>query len=404
MIKQIYADNAATTAVSESVKKAIMPYIDSFGNPSSIYKIGREAQKVVEDCRQEIAKCFNAEPREIIFTSGGSESDNFAIKGAMETLKKKGKSHIITTNMEHHAVLNTCENLENQGFSVTYLPIDKDGYITAKQVEDAITSETGLVTVMFANNEIGTIQPIKEIGEFCKKHGIWFHTDAVQAVGNVPIDVKELNIDLLSASAHKIHGLKGVGFLFVKKGKLLQTLINGGEQEFGKRAGTENVMGIVSLAQAVKDATKDIEFRAKNITFNRDYLIENVLKTMPAVRLNGGKENRLPGNCSFSLFGCEGEALLLKLDEYGIQASSGSACTTGSLDPSHVLLALGLPHVVAHGSLRITINDQTSKEDIDYIINVLPKAVKWVRDLSPLWTKENLDEFKNYYLNTETEV
>ena len=398
MKQSVYADNAATTRVSDSVASAMMPYIQNiFGNPSSIYELGRDTQKVIEDCRSEVADIFGASPREISFTSGGSESNNWAIKGAIATLKKRGKTHIITTNIEHHALLHPCETLEKEGIKVTYLPVDDSGCIKASQVKDAICDETGLVSVMFANNEIGTIQPIKEIGEICKQSKVWFHTDAVQAVGHIPINVNELNIDLMSISGHKIHAPKGVGLLYVRKGVVLKNLIDGGEQEHGKRAGTENIMGIVALTKALSDVTTDIEEKNKKVIAMRDYLIENVLKSIPMARINGSLENRLAGNANFSLFGVEGEALLLKLDEYGIQASSGSACTTGSLDPSHVLLAIGLPHVVAHGSLRISINEQNTMDDINYILESLPKVMEYTRQMSPIWTEKEIANFKEFY-------
>ena len=381
----IYADNAATTAVSKRVLDAMLPYMtEQFGNPSSIYKLGRDAEKAITEVREKIASAIGCSASEIFFTSGGSEADNWAIRSAALRLGAKGKKHIITTNFEHHAVLHTCEFLEKQGFEVTYLPVDEMGLITAEQVKNAIREDTALVTIMYANNEIGTIMPVKEIGEVCREKGVWFHTDAVQAVGNVPINVKEQNIDLMSCSGHKIHAQKGIGFLYVKKGIPMTNLIFGGAQERGRRAGTENVPAIMGLGEAVTAACENIPEKMERVSKMRDRLIEGITK-IPCSRLNGDPKQRLCGNVNISFLGVEGESLLLLLDANGICASSGSACTSGSLDPSHVLLALGLPHEVAHGSMRLTISDETTDEDIDYILEVVPKVVERIRGMSPLW-------------------
>lgn len=383
----VYADNSATTRVSENALQAALPYFtEQYGNPSSIYALGMNSAKAVLSAREKIADALGAKVNEIYFTSGGSEADNWAIRGCAENGAKKGKKHIITTVFEHHAVLHTCEYLEKQGFEVTYLPVGADGYVTAEQVEKAIREDTCLVTIMFANNEIGTIQPIAEIGQVCRNHGIWFHTDAVQAVGHIDINVAKMNIDLLSLSGHKLHAPKGVGCLYVRSGINLPNLIYGGAQERGKRAGTENVPSIVALGVAVTDAVKNISVKNAEVSRLRDKLLEGILK-IPMTRLNGGIENRLAGNVNVSILGVEGEALLLMLDLAGICASSGSACTTGSLDPSHVLLSLGLPHEVAHGSLRLSINEENTEEDIDYILEVLPNAVNKLREMSPMWDK-----------------
>lgn len=393
----IYADNAATTAVSKRVLDAMLPYMtEQFGNPSSIYKLGRDAEKAITEVREKIASAIGCSASEIFFTSGGSEADNWAIRSAALRLGAKGKKHIITTNFEHHAVLHTCEFLEKQGFEVTYLPVDEMGLITAEQVKNAIREDTALVTIMYANNEIGTIMPIKEIGEVCREKGVWFHTDAVQAVGNVPINVKEQNIDLMSCSGHKIHAQKGIGFLYVKKGIPMTNLIFGGAQERGRRAGTENVPAIMGLGEAVTAACENIPAKMERVSKMRDRLIEGITK-IPCSRLNGDPKQRLCGNVNISFLGVEGESLLLLLDANGICASSGSACTSGSLDPSHVLLALGLPHEVAHGSMRLTISDETTDEDIDYILETVPKVVERIRGMSPLWEdiqngKENIQK------------
>lgn len=383
----IYADNAATTAVSEEVLQAMLPHFRiAFGNASSIYKLGRDAQHDVEDARAKVAKAIGAEPREIFFTSCGSESDNWAIKGIAENLAKRGKKHIVTSVFEHHAVLNTCEYLENKGFEVTYVPVSDKGLIDPEDVRNAIRDDTALVTIMYANNEIGTIQPIEEIAAICKEKKVIFHTDAVQALGHVDIDVKKQGIDMLSLSGHKIHAQKGIGALYVRKGIVLPNLIHGGAQERNKRAGTENVPAIVGLGVAIETATKNIAERNAVIVPRRNRLIDGILK-LPYTRLNGDRDKRLPGNLNISIEGIEGESLLLMLDQYGICASSGSACTSGSLDPSHVLLAIGLKHEVAHGSLRLSIEENVTDEDVDYILEVIPKIVERLRSMSPVWEK-----------------
>ncbi len=391
--RYIYADHAATTAVSDAVLQEMLPYFQQhFGNPSSIYEKGRENERAIIDARARVAKCLGADPKEIFFTAGGSESDNWAIKGVADKLAAKGKKHIITSVFEHHAVLHTCEFLEKHGFEVTYLPVSPQGLIDPQQVEDAIREDTALVTIMYANNEIGTIQPIAEIGAVCKKHGVIFHTDAVQAVGNVEIDVKAQNIDMLSLSGHKFHAPKGIGALYIRKGITLPNLIHGGGQESGKRAGTENVPGIIGLAKAIEDATANIPAKIAHLTPLRDKLIEGILK-IDQTRLNGDREHRLCGNVNISIVGIEGESLLLMLDYFGIQASSGSACTSGSLDPSHVLLSLGLVHEVAHGSLRLSFGEELTEEDVDYILETIPQVVERLRAMSPMWErmqKENI--------------
>ena len=383
----IYADNAATTAVSEEVLQAMLPHFrTAFGNASSIYKLGRDAQRDVEDARAKVAKAIGAEPREIFFTSCGSESDNWAIKGIAENLAKRGKKHIVTSVFEHHAVLHTCQYLEKKGFEVTYVPVSDKGLIDPEDVRNAIRDDTALVTIMYANNEIGTIQPIEEIAAICKEKKVIFHTDAVQALGHVDIDVKKQGIDMLSLSGHKIHAQKGIGALYVRKGIVLPNLIHGGAQERNKRAGTENVPAIVGLGVAIEIATKNIAERNAVIVPRRDRLIDGILK-LPYTRLNGDRDKRLPGNLNISIEGIEGESLLLMLDQYGICASSGSACTSGSLDPSHVLLAIGLKHEVAHGSLRLSIEENVTDEDVDYILEVIPKIVERLRSMSPVWEK-----------------
>ena len=383
----IYVDNSATTPISKEVLDAMMPWLtEGYGNASSIYSKGREAGWALKGAREQIASILGAQLNEIYFTSGGSESDNWAIKGAAATMAKRGKKHIITSAFEHHAVLHSCAALEKQGFEVTYVPVHENGIVRVEDIEAAIRPDTGLVTIMYANNEIGTIQPIKEIGALCRKHKIWFHTDAVQAFGHVPINVEEQNIDMLSVSGHKIHAQKGVGLLYVKKGVVLPNLIDGGAQERGKRAGTENIAGIVGLAKAMEIASQNIEKRGERTKVLRDKLIDNILK-IDRTRLNGDREQRLPGNVNISIEGIEGESLLLSLDMYGICASSGSACTSGSLDPSHVLLAIGLCHEVAHGSLRISLSDENTMEDVDRILEVLPGIVERLRSMSPLWEK-----------------
>ena len=381
----VYADNAATTRIADAVFDAMVPWLkEGYGNPSSIYSMGDAAARAILEAREQVALALNAESREIYFTSGGSEADNWAIKGVAHSLAGKGKKHIITTVFEHHAVLHTCAALEKEGFAVTYLPVDENGLVTAEQVKEAIRADTALVTIMYANNEIGTIQPIAAIGSVCREAGVLFHTDAVQAVGNVAIDVKAQNIDLLSLSAHKLHGPKGVGALYCRRGLALPNLIDGGGQEGGHRAGTENVAGIVGLGTAIAAATADIPARATRLSAMRNRLIEGLTK-LPHSRLNGDAEQRLPGNVNVSFHGVEGESLLLTLDANGICASSGSACTSGSLDPSHVLLAIGLPAEVAHGSLRLSLSDETTDADIDYMLAVIPPIVEQLRSISPLW-------------------
>ena len=385
MKRFVYADNAATTPVSQTVLNAMLPYYtEKYGNPSSLYAVGREAKKALEEARENVANHLGALPNEIFFTSGGSEADNWAIKGVAHELAKKGKKHIITSKFEHHAVLHTTEALEKEGFEVTYLEVYENGIVKPEDVEKAIREDTALVTIMYANNEIGTIQPISEIGAICKKHGVLFHTDAVQAVGNVKINVKEENIDLLSLSGHKLHAPKGVGALYVRRGIRLPNLISGGAQERGKRAGTENVAGIVALSVAMDEAYANLDERNARLIRMRDRLIEGASK-IERSRLNGDAVKRLPGNFNMCFEGIEGESLLLKLDFAGICASSGSVSTSGSLDPSHVLLAIGLPHEIAHGSLRISFSDQNTEEDVDYILEVLPGIVSYLRDISPLW-------------------
>ena len=387
MERFVYADNAATTPVSPTVFEAMKPfYTDLYGNPSSLYAIGRDAKKHLELARADVASCLGVEPHEIFFTSGGSESDNWAIKGVAHQLAKKGKKHIITSKFEHHAVLHTCAALEQEGFSVTYLDVHSDGLVRPEELEAAIREDTALVTIMYANNEIGTIQPIPELGAICKKHGVLFHTDAVQAAGNVPIQMKEQNIDLLSLSAHKLHGPKGVGVLAIRKGISLPNLIDGGAQERGRRAGTENVAGIVGLSVALKEACATMDERTKRLRSMRDRLIDGALQ-IERSHLNGDRAKRLPGNVNLCFEGIEGESLLLLLDLNGICGSSGSDCTSGSLDPSHVLLAIGLPHEIAHGSLRLSLSDQNTEEDVDYILEVLPGIVERLRSMSPLWEK-----------------
>lgn len=383
----IYADNAATTAVSEEVLTAMLPYFrEGYGNASSIYKLGRDAQKAVETAREKVAKALGAEPREIYFTSCGSESDNWAIKGTAELMAKKGKKHVITSVFEHHAVLHTCEYLEKHGFEVTYIPVNDKGLLDPEDIRKAIREDTALVTIMYANNEIGTIQPIDEIAAICHEKGVLFHTDAVQAVGHIDIDVHKQGIDMLSLSGHKIHAQKGIGALYVRKGIALPNFVHGGGQERGKRAGTENVPAIVGLGVAIEAATRDIAGKNAVIIPRRNRLIDGILK-LPYTRLNGDRDKRLPGNLNISIEGIEGESLLLLLDMNGICASSGSACTSGSLDPSHVLLSIGLEHAVAHGSLRLSIEENVTDEDVDYILEVIPKVVDRLRSMSPVWEK-----------------
>lgn len=388
----VYADNSATTKISGTVLNAMMPYLTKYyGNASSIYSIGMESAKAILRSREAVAKALGAKTSEIYFTSGGSEADNWAIKCAADVGAKNGKKHIITTVFEHHAVLHTCEYLEKHGFEVTYLPVDEMGLVHVEDVEKAIRPDTCLVSVMFANNEIGTIQPIAEIGAVCREKKVLFHTDAVQAVGNVPIDVAAMNIDLLSLSGHKIHAPKGIGAMYMRTGINLPNLIHGGAQERSKRAGTENVAGIVALAAAITEAVSDIPAKQERLSKMRDRIISELLK-IPQSRLNGDPEKRLCGNVNISFRGIEGESLLLSLDLEGICASSGSACTSGSLDPSHVLLAIGLPHSTAHGSLRISLSEENTDEDADYICEVVPRIVEKLRNMSPLWERILRDE------------
>ncbi|MBR1968834.1 MAG: cysteine desulfurase NifS [Clostridia bacterium] len=382
----VYLDNAATTKMKDSVIQSMLPFFnDNFGNASSTYTTpGQNSRSALENARAEVAKAIGAESTEIYFTSGGSEADNWAIKGICEKNKKKG-NHIITTTIEHHAILHTCEYMEKQGYRVTYLPVDEFGMVSVKSVEEAICEDTVMVSIMFANNEIGTINPIGEIGALCREKGVIFHTDAVQATGAVPINVKEMNIDLLSMSSHKFHGPKGVGALYIRKGVQIENLIHGGAQEKGKRATTENVAGIVGMATALKEATENMEEKTKKITYLRDKLINEVLSKVPYTRLNGHREKRLPNNTSFCFKYIEGESLLLSLDIEGFVVSSGSACTSGSLDPSHVLLGIGLPHETAHGSLRATLSEFTTEEEIDSFVAALIPIVQRLRDMSPLY-------------------
>ena len=381
----IYADNAATTKMSETAIKIMTECMNEYyGNPSSLYRIGQRAKEKLEDARFEIAKIINAEPREIIFTSGGSESDNQALLSACIAGKRKGKTHIISSAFEHHAILHTLKKLEKEGFEVTLLPVHENGIVKVSELEAALRDDTCLVTIMTANNEIGTIQPISEIGEICRKHGVVFHTDAVQAVGHLPIDVKAQNIDMLSASAHKFHGPKGTGFLYCRKGIVLSNLIEGGAQERGKRAGTENLPGIMAMAAALKESVGKMEKDNAHKAEIRDHLIKR-LSEIPHSALNGDAEKRLSGNVNFSFEGIEGESLLILLDQKGISASSGSACTSGALDPSHVLLSIGRIHDVAHGSLRLTIGEDITLEEADYIITNVKEVVAYLRSFSPVW-------------------
>ena len=382
---RIYADNAATTRMSQTAIQAMLPYMETFyGNPSSLHTVGQEAKEALTDARERVAKVLGAQPREIYFTSGGSEADNQAIRSAAVLGKKKGKTHIISTAFEHHAVLHTLKKLEKEGFSVTCLDVHENGLVTPEQVAAAITPETCLVTIMFANNEIGTIQPIREIGAVCRKAGVLFHTDAVQAAGHLPINVAEDNIDMLSLSAHKFNGPKGVGVLYAKRGIILTNLIEGGAQERGKRAGTENVPGIMGMTAALEEAVAEMPETAARLTAMRDRLIEG-LSEIPHGIVNGDLEHRLPGNVSFCFEGIEGESLLLLLDDKGICASSGSACTSGSLDPSHVLLAIGRPHEVAHGSLRLSLGRYNTADEVEYMIRGVKEVVEYLRNMSPVW-------------------
>jgi cysteine desulfurase len=396
MTKRVYMDNAATTYTAPGVLEEMLPYFtESFGNPSSIYSFSERNRKAIAKAREQVARALNAEPEEIFFTSGGTESDNWALKGIAFANKDRG-NHIVTTRIEHHAILHSADFLARNGFDVTYLDVDELGRVNPADVEKAITDGTILVSVMFANNEVGTIQPIKEIGALCRKKGITFHTDAVQAMGHIPIDVKDMNIDLLSMSAHKFHGPKGVGALFIKKGVKIENFMHGGGQERGRRATTENVPGIVGLGKALEIAFNKLPEERKRLSAMRDRLIKGIMDRVPHTKLNGAEgDGRLPNNVNLSFIGVEGETMLYDLDDAGISASTGSACSSGSLEPSHVLMALGLEHAMAHGSLRLTLGDSTSDEDIDYVIDILPGIVTRRRAMSPLWKE---------YLNKAEEV
>lgn len=385
MDRFVYADNAATTQISEPVLNEMLPFLkENYGNASSLYRLGNTSKRAIEKARQQVATAINADPFEIIFTGCGSESDNW-LKTILHSLEKKGKKHMITSCVEHHALMHSAARLEKEGFDVTYVGVDSEGFVNPQDIKNAIRPDTGLVSIMFANNEIGTIQPIAEIGAICKEAGVYFHTDAVQAIGHIPVDVKAMNIDMLSLSAHKFHGPKGVGVFYCRRGIPLDSLIDGGDQERGKRAGTENVAGIVGLGAAIELAVASMDETAERLSKMRDRLIDTILKEIPACHCNGSREKRLPGNANISFRGVEGEGLLLRLDMAGIAASSGSACASSSLDPSHVLLAIGLPHETAHGSVRFSFSDMNSEEDIDYILEKLPPIVKTLRDMSPLW-------------------
>lgn len=385
MDQLIYLDNAATTALKPEVFEAMKPYfLENYSNPNSIYTFAQQSRQAVEEAREKVAGMLGAKSNEIYFTGGGSESDNWALKVCAEAFASKGK-HIITTKIEHHAVLHTCQYLEKKGCEVTYLDVDENGMISLEQLENAIRPDTILISIMFANNEIGTIEPIREIGAIAKKHGVWFHTDAVQAFGHVPIQVDDLHIDMLSASAHKFHGPKGIGFFYMRNSVKLGAFVHGGAQERSRRAGTSNVPGIVGLAKAAELAVSHMEENSVKIAAVRDHLIERVLAEIPYVRLNGHREKRLPNNANFCFRFIEGESLLIMLDQKGICASSGSACTSGSLDPSHVLLAIGLPHEIAHGSLRLTLSEETTMEDADKVVDSLKAIVERLRSMSPLY-------------------
>ena len=381
----VYADNAATTSVSKAALDAMLPYLtENYGNPSSLYRFARVVTDAVAEARETVAQCIGAEPREIIFTSGGSEADNQAIMSAARLGAKKGKKHIISTTFEHHAVLHTLKRLEKDGFEITLLDVHEDGIVRLDELKDAIREDTALVTIMFANNEIGTVQPVTEIGAICREKGVFFHTDAVQAVGHMPIDVNSMNIDMLSMSGHKFHAPKGIGALYVKKGVPLFNLIEGGAQERGKRAGTENVAGIVAMAAALKESVENMEENTKKISEMRDFLFTELSK-IPHSKINGSLEHHVPGTVNMCFEGIEGESLLLLLDNKGICASSGSACTSGSLDPSHVLLSIGLPHDIAHGSLRLSIGEYNTMEEMKHIVEHVPKVVALLRNMSPVW-------------------
>ena len=385
MKKLIYLDNAATTKTSEEVVAAMLPYFtEYYGNPSSVYEFASESKKAVSNARRTIAETLGAQENEIYFTAGGSEADNWALKATAEAYQSKGK-HIITTKIEHHAILHTAEYLEKRGFEITYIGVDENGVVKVDELEKAIRPDTILISVMFANNEIGTMQPIKEIGEIAKKHGVLFHTDAVQAYGQLPINVDELHIDMLSSSGHKLNGPKGIGFLYIRKGVKIRSFVHGGAQERKRRAGTENVPGIVGYGKAAEIAAKTMKERTAKEIELRDHLIDRVLAEVPYTRLNGHRTNRLPNNANFSFQFVEGESLLILLDNNGICASSGSACTSGSLDPSHVLLAIGLPHEIAHGSLRLTLSAETTMEDIDFVVDCIKQIIERLRSMSPLY-------------------
>ena len=385
MKKLIYLDNAATTKTSEEVVAAMLPYFtEYYGNPSSVYEFASESKKAVSNARRTIAETLGAQENEIYFTAGGSEADNWALKATAEAYQSKGK-HIITTKIEHHAILHTAEYLEKRGFEITYIGVDENGVVKVDELEKAIRPDTILISVMFANNEIGTIQPIKEIGEIAKKHGVLFHTDAVQAYGQLPINVDELHIDMLSSSGHKLNGPKGIGFLYIRKGVKIRSFVHGGAQERKRRAGTENVPGIVGYGKAAEITAKTMKERTAKEIELRDHLIDRVLAEVPYTRLNGHRTNRLPNNANFSFQFVEGESLLILLDNNGICGSSGSACTSGSLDPSHVLLAIGLPHEIAHGSLRLTLSAETTMEDIDFVVDCIKQIIERLRSMSPLY-------------------
>lgn len=388
----VYADNAATTQISDSVLKAMMPLLtDIYGNPSSLHSVGQIAKEHLEAARESVAECIGADPKEIYFTSGGSEADNQAIRSAAYIGARKGKKHIISSKFEHHAVLHTLDALKKEGFEVTLLDVYSNGIVKPEDVANAITEETCLVTIMTANNEIGTIQPIAEIGKICKEKGVLFHTDAVQAVGHIPVNVKDMNCDMLSVSAHKFHGPKGVGFLYARKGILLTNIIYGGAQERNKRAGTENMASIVGMATAIKDATDHLKENAEKVTAMRNRLIDG-LKGIERSRINGDLEHHLPGTLNMCFEGIEGESLLLLLDAKGICASSGSACTSGSLDPSHVLLSIGVPVEIAHGSLRLSISEYNTMEQMDHIVKSVPEVVSYLRSISPVWERIKKEE------------
>lgn len=399
----IYADNAATTKMSKTAIEAMLPCMEEvWGNPSSLYAFGQKAAEALLAAREKVAKCIGADVKEIFFTSGGSESDNQALLSAAKLGEKKGKKHIISSAFEHHAILHSLKRLEKEGFEVELLDVHENGMIYPEQVAEVIREDTCLVTIMYANNEIGSVMPIREIGAVCKEKGVLFHTDAVQAVGHIPIDVREQNIDMLSLSAHKFHGPKGIGALYVRKGILLTNLIEGGAQERGKRAGTENVPEIVSMAAALEEACENMEENIKKVTALREQLIEGLAK-IPYAALNGDRNSRLPGNVNFCFEGVEGESLLLLLDDKGICASSGSACTSGSLDPSHVLLSIGRPHEVAHGSLRLSICEENTEAEVEHILKSVPEVVEYLRNMSPLW-KDKVSGKKAFVLAEKCEV